>query len=145
MIAIACDHTGLKIKKELIAYLSDRGYELKDFGTYTDEDCDYPYFGELAARAVASGECEKGIIICGSGIGISIAANKIRGIRCALCTEPYSAILSRQHNDANMLALGARITGSEMIKSICQTWLTTDFLGGRHKKRVDMLDAMPDS
>ena len=142
MIAIASDHTGLKIKTELMEYLSGKGYELKDFGTYTEESCDYPRFGSMAARAVADGECEKGIVICGTGIGISIAANKTPGIRCALCTEPYSAILSREHNDANMLALGARITGPEMIKAICDVWLTTEFSGGRHKNRVDMLNSL---
>ena len=140
MIAIASDHTGLKIKTEVIEYLTGKGYELKDYGTYTEESCDYPRFGTLAARAVADGECEKGIVICGTGIGISIAANKIPGIRCALCTEPYSAMLSRRHNDSNMLSVGARITGIELIKAICDTWLTTEFDGGRHSKRVAMLN-----
>jgi len=139
MIAIACDHTGLKTKLELMEYLSGKGYEFKDFGTNTEESCDYPQYGFAAARAVASGECEKGIVICGTGIGISIAANKVEGIRCARCTETYSAMLSRQHNDSNILAVGARVTGIEMIKAICDIWLTTDFLGGRHQKRIEQL------
>lgn len=142
MIAIACDHSALEMKKEIEGLLTEMGLEYKDFGTCTVESCDYPLFGARAAKAVASGECERGIVICGTGIGISLAANKIKGIRCALCSEPYSAELTRRHNNANMLALGARVIGPELAKSIVRTFLTTEFEGGRHQRRIDMLTAL---
>lgn len=142
MIALACDHTAIAMKKEVMKLLDERGLTYKDFGTYTDESCAYPVFGARAARAVASGECDRGIIICGTGIGISLAANKIKGIRCALCSEPLSAELTRRHNDANMLAMGARIIGMEMAKSIVRTFLDTPFDGGRHLARVEMLSKL---
>ncbi len=142
MIAIACDHAALEMKKEVEALLSARGLEYKDFGTYTTDSCHYPVFGMRAARAVASGECERGIVICSTGIGISLAANKVKGIRCALCSDPYSAKMTRAHNDANMLALGARVIGIEVAKSIVEVWLDTPFEGGRHQTRVDMITAI---
>lgn len=142
MIAIACDHSALEMKKEIEGLLTEMGLEYKDFGTCTAESCDYPVFGVRAARAVASGECERGIVICGTGIGISLAANKVKGIRCALCSEPYSAELTRRHNDANMLAIGARVIGPELAKSIVRTFFTTEFEGGRHQRRIDMLTAL---
>ncbi len=142
MIALACDHTAITMKKEVMKLLDERGLTYKDFGTYTDESCAYPVFGARAARAVASGECDRGIVICGTGIGISLAANKIKGIRCALCSEPLSAELTRRHNDANMLAMGARIIGMEMAKSIVRTFLDTPFDGGRHQARVEMLSKL---
>lgn len=142
MIAIACDHSALEMKKEIEALLTARGLEYKDFGTYTTDSCHYPVFGARAARAVASGECDRGIVICGTGIGISLAANKVKGIRCALCSDPYSAKMTRAHNDANMLALGARVIGIELAKMIVEAWLDTPFEGGRHQTRVDMLTAL---
>lgn len=142
MIAIACDHSALEMKKEIEDLLTARGLEFKDFGTHTTDSCHYPVFGARAARAVASGECDRGIVICGTGIGISLAANKVKGIRCALCSDPYSAKMTRAHNDANMLALGARVIGVELAKMIVEAWLDTPFEGGRHKTRVDMLTAI---
>lgn len=142
MIAIACDHSALDMKREIIGLLTDMGLEYHDFGTYTADSCDYPIFAARAAKAVASGECEKGIVICGTGIGMSLAANKVKGIRCALCSEPYSAKLTRLHNDANMLALGARVIGPELAKMIVETFLTTAFEGGRHQRRIDLVMAL---
>ena len=142
MIAIACDHSALEMKNEVEALLDEMGLAYHDYGTYTAESCDYPVFGVRAAKAVAAGECERGIVICGTGIGISLAANKVKGIRCALCSEPYSAELTRRHNDANMLALGAREIGPEHAKSSVRTFLTTEFEGGRHERRIAMLAAV---
>ncbi|MDD3692818.1 MAG: ribose 5-phosphate isomerase B [Oscillospiraceae bacterium] len=138
MIALACDHAAIELKKDIMNLLDEMGLEYKDFGTYETKSCDYPIYAARAARAVASGECERGIIICGTGIGMSIAANKVPGIRCVACSEPYSAKLSRMHNDSNMLALGARVIGSGTAVMIARTWLETPFEGGRHKRRVDM-------
>ena len=142
MIAIACDHSALEMKKEIEGLLEEMGFPYRDYGTCSTDSCDYPIFGVRAAKAVASGECERGIVICGTGIGISLAANKIKGIRCALCSEPFSAELTRRHNDANMLALGARVIGPELAKSIVRVFLTTDFEGGRHARRIAMLTAL---
>ncbi len=142
MIAIACDHSALEMKKEIEGLLEEMGLPYRDYGTCSTDSCDYPIFGVRAAKAVASGECERGIVICGTGIGISLAANKIKGIRCALCSEPFSAELTRRHNDANMLALGARVIGPELAKSIVRVFLTTDFEGGRHARRIAMLTAL---
>ena len=142
MIAIACDHAGPALKEEIKALLTEMGYSYKDFGTDTAASVDYPVYGSRAAYAVASGECEKGIVICGTGIGISISANKVKGVRCALCSEPLSASLTRQHNDANVLAIGARVTGPELAKEIVRVFLTTEFEGGRHQRRVDLITAL---
>lgn len=139
MIAMASDHAGLALKKEIQAHLQSRGMEFKDFGTYTAESCDYPVYGAAAARAVASGECEKGIVICGTGVGISLAANKIRGIRCAVCGDCFTAEMVRRHNDANMLALGARVIGSGLAEKIVDLFLDTPFEGGRHARRVGLI------
>ena len=144
MIAIASDHGGFELKNEIIKHLEAKGYTLKDFGTYTTDSCDYPIYGEAAARAVASGECEKGIIICGTGIGISISANKVKGIRAALCGDCYSAEYTRLHNDANILALGARTTGSGLALKIVDTFLSTEFEGGRHARRVALISEIED-
>lgn len=142
MIAVASDHAGLPLKLEIIKLLEERGLEYRDYGTYTTESCDYPQFGEAAARAVASGECDRGLLFCGTGIGISLSANKVRGIRCAVCSEPYSARMSRLHNNANMLALGARVVGTDLARMIVETWLDAEFEGGRHSRRVDMITAI---
>lgn len=141
MIAIACDHSALEMKETVKELLTDMGLEYEDFGTYTPDSCHYPIFGARAAKAVASGKCEKGILICGTGIGMSLVANKVKGIRCVACSEPYSARLSRQHNNSNMLAIGARVIGPEMAKLIVSEFLTTDFEGGRHQTRVNMITA----
>lgn len=139
MIAIACDHAGIDLKPAVIEVLDELGLAYRDLGTYDHTSVDYPVYGEQAARAVASGECEKGILLCGTGVGIGMAASKVQGIRCVTCSEPYSARMSRQHNDANMLSMGARVVGSELAKDIVRVWLTTDFEGDRHARRVDML------
>ena len=139
MIAIASDHGGFELKQEIMKHLESKGLEYKDYGTYTTDSCDYPIYGEAAARAVASGECEKGIVICGTGIGISISANKVKGIRAALCADCYSAEYTRLHNDANILALGARTTGSGLALKIVDTFLSTEFEGGRHARRVALI------
>ena len=141
MIAIGSDHGGFELKKEVMAHLDARGLEYKDFGTYSDASCDYPVYGKAVAKAVASGECERGIIICGTGIGISIAANKVKGIRAALCGDCFSAEATRQHNDANVLALGARVVGPGLALKIVDTFLDTPFSNGeRHIRRIEMIE-----
>lgn len=142
MIALACDHSALEMKEVVKGVLDEMGLEYEDFGTNTTDSCHYPIYGARAAKAVASGKCDKGIIICGTGIGISLAANKVKGIRCVACSEPYSARMSRAHNDANMLSIGARVIGPELAKMIVTEFLTTPFEGGRHQIRVDMLTAI---
>ncbi len=140
-IAIACDHTAIELKRAIIGLLEEMGLEYRDFGTNDPERADYPVFGRLAAEAVAAGECDRGIIICGSGVGISITANKVKGVRCVVCSEPYSAVMSRKHNNANMLAFGARVVGVDLAKMIAQMWLETEFEGGRHQRRVNQIIA----
>ncbi|MBQ1678616.1 MAG: ribose 5-phosphate isomerase B [Oscillospiraceae bacterium] len=142
MIALACDHGALELKEAIKAHLEQKGLACKDFGTYSKDSCDYPDFGAAAARAVASGECETGIVCCTTGIGISIAANKVKGVRCALLHDHMSARLTRQHNDANMMALGAAITPPKMAMEIIDIFLNTAFEGGRHQRRVDKLTAL---
>ena len=139
MIALGSDHVGLSLKKEIIRLLDERGLEYIDFGTDTEERCDYPVFGRLAAEAVSAGRCDKGIVFCGTGVGISLAANRVPGIRCVVCSEPYSAVLSRNHNDTNMLALGARVVGADLAKMIVSLWLEAEFESGRHQRRIDMI------
>lgn len=139
MIAIGSDHAGYLLKADIIKHLKDKGLEVKDFGTNGPESVDYPDFGQAVAEAVSSGECDKGIIICGTGIGISIAANKVPGIRAALCTDSYMAKMTRQHNDANILAIGERVIGPGLALDIIDTWLETEFLGGRHQNRVSKI------
>ena len=142
MSAIASDHGGYQLKEHIKAYLAAKGITCEDFGTNSTESCDYPIFGRAAAEAVASGRCEKGIVICTTGIGISIVANKVKGIRCALCSEPLSAELCRQHNNANMLAMGAGIVGPNLAQRIVDTFLATEFEGGRHARRVGLITEM---
>ncbi|MDD2218307.1 MAG: ribose 5-phosphate isomerase B [Eubacteriales bacterium] len=141
-IAIASDHGGFDLKEILIDILVKEGIEVCDLGTYGCESVDYPMFGKTCALKVAEGHVDKGIVVCGTGIGISIAANKVKGIRCALCTSTEMAELTRKHNDANMLALGGRILDTETAIEITKTWLKTEFEGGRHQRRVDMLNEM---
>ena len=143
-IAIACDHGGYALKEAVKAHLTEQGYEAVDFGTNSTDSCDYPDYAAPAAKAVAGGECEKGIVICTTGIGVSIVANKVKGIRCALCSDPLSAEMTRRHNDTNMLAMGAGIIGQNLAMDIVDTWLTTEFEGGRHQRRVDKIMALED-
>ena len=138
-IALGSDHGGYALKCDIIRLLEKLGHEYKDFGCYSTESCDYPDFGEAAARAVASGEYDRGIVICTTGIGISISANKVKGVRCALCGDPYSAEMTRRHNDANMLAMGAGIIGPNMAERIVDVFLNTQFEGGRHARRVGLM------
>ena len=141
MIALGCDHGGYQLMQEVKAHLEKRGLEYRDFGTYSDASCDYPEYARAAAKAVASGECEKGIVICGTGIGVSITANKIKGIRCALCGDCFSAQATKEHNDANMLALGARVTGSGLALKIVDIFLDTPFSDEeRHIRRIGMIE-----
>ena len=139
-IAIGCDHGGYLLKQDILIWLEENDYEFEDFGCYNTESVDYPIYAEKVARAVASGECEKGIVICTTGIGVSMAANKVKGIRCALCGDSYSAEMTRRHNDANVLAMGAGIIGPNMAKKITEVFLTTAFEGGRHARSVGLLD-----
>lgn len=139
-IAIASDHGGFKLKEQIIDHLIKRGISVMNLGTDSEESVDYPIYGKACAEAVASGAAELGIVVCGSGIGISIAANKVDKIRCGLCTSVEMAHLAKQHNNANMIALGGRITEPELAFKIVDEWLDTEFEGGRHKRRVDMLD-----
>ena len=139
MIAIGSDHGGFALKQEVMKHLGELGLEYKDYGTYTEDSCDYPVYGEAVARAVAGGEAEKGIVICGTGIGISIAANKVKGIRAALCGDCFSAEFTRRHNDANILAMGARVTGPGLALKIVDTFLNTEFEGGRHARRIALI------
>ena len=138
-IGIGNDHSALELKAEIIAHLEAQGYEVIDYGTNSTESCDYPVYGDIVGHAVADGEVGRGILICGTGLGISLAANKVRGVRAAVCSEPYTARMSRAHNDCNILALGARVVGSELAKMIVDVWLGTEFEGGRHQRRVDMI------
>ena len=141
MIAIGSDHGGYDLKMKIIAHLQERGLEVKDFGCYDKSSCDYPDFGQAAARAVADGSCEKGIVVCTTGIGISIAANKVKGIRCALCTNSYLAKMTRLHNDANILALGGRVVGPGLALKIVDTFLNTPFSNDeRHIRRINQIE-----
>ena len=143
-IAVACDHGGLALKKVLVNYLEEKGYTIDDFGTCSEESCDYPDFALPAAEAVACGKCERGILICSTGICISIAANKVRGIRCAHCHDTYSAKYTRLHNDANMLAFGQKVIGEGLMLEIVDMFLNTEFEGGRHQRRIDKISAIED-
>lgn len=135
-IVIACDHGGLRLKNIVIEDLKENGYTVEDFGTYNEESCDYPDFAGKAAKAVASGDYDKGIVICGTGIGVSITANKVRGIRCGLVHDVFSAKATREHNDTNMLAMGQRVIGEGLALEILHTWLNTKYEGGRHDLRI---------
>ena len=136
-ISIASDHGGFDLKEDLRAWLTGQGHEVVAFGCHGKESCDYPDFAGPAARAAASGECERGIVICTTGIGVSMTANKVKGVRCALCGDPWSAEMTRRHNDANVLAIGAGVTGPLLARQIVTAFLTHEFEGGRHQRRVD--------
>lgn len=138
-VAIGNDHSAVEMKNQVVEYLESKGFEVVNCGTDSNERCDYPIYGEKVGRAVANGEVDRGILICGTGLGISLAANKVKGVRAALCSEPYTAKMSRLHNDANILAFGARVIGIEMAKMIIDTWFSTEFEGGRHTDRVKLM------
>ncbi len=141
-IAIASDHGGYALKEQVKQHLLERGVEVEDLGTHSEDSVDYPVYGKLCGQTVASGKADLGVVVCGTGIGISIAANKVKGIRCGLCTSVEMAHLTKQHNNANVLALGGRTTKPELAMAIVDEWLDTEFEGGRHQRRIDMLDEM---
>ena len=141
MIALGCDQAGYELKQEIIKYLEEKGLEYKDYGSYSADPVDYPIYGRIVAKAVAGGEFDKGILICGTGIGISIAANKVKGIRAAVCSDCFSAEATRLHNDANIVAVGARVVGPGLAVKIIDTFLNTEFSGAeRHARRVSMME-----
>lgn len=144
-IAIGCDHGGYLLKQDILIWMEEHDIDVEDVGCFSTESVDYPIYGEKVARLVASGACEKGIVICTTGIGISIAANKVRGIRCALCSDPLSAEMTRRHNDANMLAMGAGMVGPNLAERIVEVFLHTDFEGGRHARRVGLITEMEEA
>ena len=139
MIALGCDHGGYEIKNAVIGYLKDKGIEYKDFGCYSEESVDYPVYGYKVARAVAGGECELGILCCGTGIGISMSANKVKGIRAAVCSDEFCAEMTRRHNNANILCMGGRVIDCAKAVKLADIFLNTEFEGGRHEKRVNMI------
>lgn len=141
-IVIGNDHVAVDMKKHIVDYLQNKGHEVINFGTDSGERCDYPIFGKKVADAVACGECDLGVLICGTGIGISLAANKVKGIRAAVCSDPYSARLTRQHNNANIIAFGARVIGEATAEMIVDEFLTAKYEGGRHQNRIDMISAI---
>ena len=142
MLGIGCDHGGFALKEELKTHLEERGLEVKDYGIYEEASCDYPDIAKKVADAVVSGECERAILVCGTGIGMSIAANKVPGIRAAVVSDCFSAKLTRQHNDANILCLGGRVVGAGLARLIVDSYLDADFEGGRHKERIDKITAL---
>ena len=137
-VAIGCDHGGIDLKQTVVAVLQELGHEIVDQGCFSEESVDYPNFAQAVCSLVKDGSCERGILVCGTGIGMSMAANRFPEIRAALCTETYSARMSREHNNANVLCLGARVTGPGLAAEIVRTWMTVDFAGGRHQHRIDM-------
>ena len=141
-IAIGCDHGGYLLKQDILIWLEEHDIDFEDVGCHNTDSVDYPVYGEKVARLVASGECDKGIVICTTGIGISIAANKVKGIRCALCSDSLSAEMTRRHNDANVIAMGAGIVGPKLAERMVEVFLTTELEGGRHARRVGQLDAI---
>jgi ribose 5-phosphate isomerase B len=139
MLALGSDHVGLELKEEIKKYLDEKGIQYKDFGCNSTERTNYPVYGQKVANAVATGECEQGILFCGTGVGISLAANKVEGIRAVVCSDCYTAVLSKQHNNSNILSLGSRVVGVDLAKMIVDGWLGAEFEGGRHQTRIDML------
>lgn len=143
-LAIGSDHVGFELKPIIIEYLEELGHDVTDFGPFSSERTDYPAYGKKVAEEVAAGNFDNGILICGTGVGISISANKVKGIRAVVCSEPYSAKLSKEHNNTNILAFGSRVIGSELAKMIIKDWLDADFEGGRHAKRIEMIRKIED-
>ena len=142
MIAIGCDHGGYELKEHIVKYLKDKGVDVKDFGVYNEDSVDYPDCAAPVCKAVLSGEAEHGILLCGTGIGISIAANKYKGIRAALCSDVYSAKMTKQHNNSNIICLGGRVTGRELAFMIVDAWMNAEFEGGRHQARIDKIESI---
>jgi ribose 5-phosphate isomerase B len=142
MIALGCDHAGVQLKGAIAEFLASRGVEAKDFGTFDEASCDYPDYAQKVGEAVVHGEAERGILVCGTGVGISIAANKIEGVRAALCSDTFTARMSREHNDSNVLCLGARVVGTGLALDVVAAWLDTAFEGGRHERRIDKISAL---
>ncbi len=141
-LGFGADHAGYELKEILKKYLQDKGYECIDYGTHSTERVDYPEFGRIVGEKVASGEVDKGVLVCGTGVGISLAANKVKGIRACVCSEPYTAMMSAKHNNANIIAMGGRVVGEDMAKMIVDSFLESEFEGGRHKMRVDKIIAI---
>ncbi len=141
-ISMACDHGGYLLKKHIKQYLTNKGYQVVDFGTYDTQSCDYPDFAAKASQAVSSGECDKGVVVCTTGIGVSIVANKVKGVRCALCLNADMAEMTRRHNNANVLAMGAKYVDNALAQSIVDKFLSTEFEGGRHQRRLDKITAL---
>lgn len=141
-IAIGNDHAAVEMKNHIKKYVEEKGYEVVNFGTDSNDNCDYPRYGKIVAEAIVKGECDLGILICGTGIGISLAANKVKGIRAAVCSEPYSARLTRQHNNANIIAFGARVVDNKTAENIVDAFLDAEFEGGRHQARIDLITAI---
>lgn len=139
MIAIGADHGGFELKNKIVKWLLDNGYDIKDFGVYENKSVDYPDIAEVVCKSITSGECDRGILVCGTGIGISIAANKIKGIRAAVCGDIYSAAMTKRHNNANVITLGGRVVGEDVGIEIVKAWLTNEFEGGRHQNRIDKI------
>lgn len=144
-VALGCDHGGYALKETLKAHLESKGIACRDFGCHSEDSCDYPLFAQAAAQAVAGGQCRFGVVVCTTGIGVSICANKVHGVRCALCHEPWTAQMTRRHNDSNMLALGAGVTGPKLAVEILDAFLAAEFEGGRHQRRVDMMMAIEEN
>ena len=142
MIALGCDHGGYNLICAIKKYLDEKGLEYKEYGTFSEESVDYPVYARKVGHAIQNGTCDKGILICGTGLGISLAANKVKGIRAAVCSEPFTAKMARVHNNCNILAFGARVVGAELAKMIVETWLDAEFEGGRHQRRVDLITAI---
>ena len=142
MLAIGCDHGGFELKNHIETHLKERGIEFKDFGTFDENSCDYPDIASLVCKSITKGECDRGILVCGTGIGMSIAANKINGIRASHLTDVYSAKMTKMHNNANVICLGGRVTGRELAFMIVDAWLDTEFAGGRHQVRIDKISAL---
>ena len=141
-IALGSDHGGFQLKEAIKKHLEEKGYEVKDYGTYSEESCDYPKYGKAVADAIVSGECERGILCCGTGVGISLAANKVKGIRACVCSDTFTAKYTRLHNNANILSLGGRVLGVGLALELVDIFLTTEYEGGRHQRRLDQLAAI---
>lgn len=144
MLAIGCDHGGINLKNAIISYLEKEGIAYTDFGTYTEESVDYPTFAYKVAKSIQNGECQRGILCCGTGIGISIAANKVKGIRAAVCTNEFMAEMTRRHNDANILCMGGRVINEDFAVKLTDIFLNTEFEGGRHANRINMITEIED-
>ncbi len=142
MIALGSDHAGYSLKQEIIKYLDANGFDWKDYGSFSKESCDYPVYGQAVAQAILAGECDRGLLFCGTGVGIAMAANKVHGIRAAACSDVFSADMCRRHNNAQILALGARVVGTGLAEKLVEVFLATEFEGGRHARRVEMIDGI---